>query len=95
MLLCPGLCYSGGADLPGPRVAVSSVHGRCVSGPARLRGHHSGQRGNTSPGLRGQGALLGTLPSAMNLCVLSTQCLKWKFLELVATSESLLGADGI
>ena len=48
-----------------------------------------------SPLLLGQGEVLGTCSLKWNLIILSLQCLKWEFLESIATSDSLLGVGRI
>lgn len=48
-----------------------------------------------SPLLPDKGEVLGTCSVKWNQIILSMQCLKWEFLESVATSDSLLGVGRI
>ena len=48
-----------------------------------------------SPLLPDKGEVLGTCSVKWNRIILSMQCLKWEFLESVATSDSLLGVGRI
>lgn len=96
MLLCPGLfvvVVQTFRDLVW--LCPQCTEAVCQALPGCEEIIQDGEVDGDSPLLLGGGGCLGPCSLKWDQIVLSTQCLKWKFLELIATSDSLLGVTGI
>lgn len=96
MLLCPGLfvvVVQTFRDLVW--LCPQCTEAVCQALPGCEEIIQDGEVDGDAPLLPGRGGCVGPCSLKWDRIILPTQCLKWKFLEWIATSDSLLGVAGI